>query len=154
MSRGNEVTILWVPAHSGTADNEEADRLAKEAAKGRAVEVPDEIRWEVSLSYLSRRAAERESRDAAQWVSTHVSPERRYRPQGGTGLQRKLPHRAYKSLAGRHYQPLSGDAAIGFFLHGRITGPQRLELDECWWRNCGKRQTRHHRFTECRPWTP
>ena len=32
MSRDNNVTILWGPAHSGIDGNEEADRLAKEAA--------------------------------------------------------------------------------------------------------------------------
>ena len=35
-----------------------------------------------------------------------------------------------------------------------MTGPQRSDSDECWWCNCGKRQTRHHLFTECRAWAP
>ena len=35
-----------------------------------------------------------------------------------------------------------------------MTGPQRLETDECWWCNCGKRQSRHHLFTEYRAWAP
>ena len=35
-----------------------------------------------------------------------------------------------------------------------MTGPQRLELDDCWWCNCGRRQARHHLFTECRAWAP
>ena len=33
MSRGNEVAILWVPAHSGVEGNEEADILTKDAAE-------------------------------------------------------------------------------------------------------------------------
>ena len=60
--------------------------------------------------------------------------------------------RVRKSTAQRHYQLLSGHAVIGPFLHDRMTGPQRLESDECWWCKCGKRQTRHHLFTECRAW--
>ena len=40
------------------------------------------------------------------------------------------------------------------FLHERVTGPQRLMTSDCWWCNCGKRQSRHHLFTECKAWTP
>ena len=25
-----------------------------------------------------------------------------------------------------------------------MTGPQRLRTSDCWWCNCGKRQSRHH----------
>ena len=49
---------------------------------------------------------------------------------------------------------MSGHAAIGTFLYDRMTGPQRLESDGCWWCNCGRRQSRHHLFTECRAWAP
>ena len=49
---------------------------------------------------------------------------------------------------------MSGHAAIGSFLHDRITGPQCLESDECWWCNCGRRQSRFHLFVECRAWAP
>ena len=75
-------------------------------------------------------------------------------PPGGTGLRRKALRKVQKSLAGRYYRLLSGHAAIGSFLHDRMTRPQRLESDECWWCNCGKQQTRHHLFTECRAWAP
>lgn len=50
------------------------------------------------------------------------------------------------------HQLLYGHAAIGPFLYERMTGPQRLESSECWWCDCGKRQSRHHLFTECRAW--
>ena len=35
-----------------------------------------------------------------------------------------------------------------------MTGPQRTESGGCWWCSCGKRQTCHHLFTECRAWAP
>ena len=75
-------------------------------------------------------------------------------PPGGTGLHRRALRRVWEPLAGRYYQLLSGHAAIGSFLHDRMTGSQRLESDECWWYNCGKRQTRHRLFTERRAWAP
>ena len=50
VSRDNEVTILWAPAHAGAAGNEEANELAKELAEGRTHEVADGHSWEASLS--------------------------------------------------------------------------------------------------------
>ena len=57
-----------------------------------------------------------------------------------------------KATAQRYYQLLTGHAVIGS-LHDRMTGPQQLESEKCWWCNRGKRQTRYHLFTECRAWT-
>ena len=73
---------------------------------------------------------------------------------GGTGLRRKQLGRARKLLASRHYQLLSGHAAIGSLLHDQMSEPRRLSSDERWRCNSGKRQTRYHLFTECRAWAP
>ena len=84
----------------------------------------------------------------------HVRPERRYFPPGDPGFRKRAMRRVRKSTAQGYCQLLSGHAAIGSFLHDRMTGPQRLDSDECWWCGCGRRQTRHHLFTGCRAWTP
>ena len=59
-----------------------------------------------------------------------------------------------KATDQRYYQLLTGHAAIGSFLHDRMTGPQQLDSDGCWWCNSGARQSRHHLFIECRAWAP
>ena len=142
------------PAHVGIEGNEIADGMAKEAAAGQTYGAPDQVRWEASLPHLSRRATERRSEDTSRWIREHVRPERRYVPLGGSGFRRRAMRRVRKSVAQRCYQLLSGHAATGSFLRDRMTGPQRLETDECWWCNCGRRQSRHHLFTECRAWRP
>ena len=161
IGRGNEVLILWVPAHAGVAGNEVVDGMAgnevvdgmaKEAAAGQVYGVPDQVSWQASLPHLSRRATERRSEDTSRWIRDHVRPERRYVPPGGTGFRKRAMRRVHKSVAQRYYQLLSGHAATGSFLHDRMTGPQRLKTDECWWCNCGRRQSRYHLFTECRAW--
>ena len=85
----------------------------------------------------------------AQGIRDDVRPERRYHPPGSTGFRKKAMRRVRKATA-QCYQLLSGHAAIGSSLHDRMTGPRRLESDECWWCRCGKRQSQHHLFIECR----
>ena len=77
-ARGNEVTIRWVPAHSGVMGNEMADGFAREAAGSRRSQqhrVPDGLLQEASLSHLARVATENRSRVTARWISDHVRPE-------------------------------------------------------------------------------
>ena len=154
VARGNSIDIRWTPAHRGVRGNEVADSMAKEAAGGQTRDVPDQIRWQASLPHLSRRATERRSETTAQWIRDHVRPESRYVSLGGLGFRKRAIRMVQKSTAQRYYQLMSGHAAIGSFLHDRMTGPQRLESDGCWWCNCGRRQSRHHLFTECRAWAP
>ena len=154
VARGNSIDIRWTPAHRGVRGNEVADSMAKEATGGQTRDVPDQIRWQASLPHLSRRATERRSETTAQWIRDHVRPERRYVPPGGLGFRKRAMRRVRKSTAQPYYQLMSGHAAIGSFLHDRMTGPQRLESDGCWWCNCRRRQSRHHLFTECRAWAP
>ena len=86
-------------------------------------------------------------------MTAHVRPERRYISPGGSGLRRRALRKVRKSLASRYYQSLSGHAAIGSFLHERMSGPWRPESSACWC-NCRKRQSRHYLFTECCAWPP
>ena len=99
--------------------------------------MPDEYSWEASLSHLSRVATEAREGASGQWISDHVRPERCYSPPRGSVLRMKQLRRARKPLASRYNQLLSGHAAIGPFLHERISGPQRAESNECWC-SCGR----------------
>ena len=136
------------------AGNEFVDDLAKEAAAGLAHGVRDEIRWLTSLPHLFRRIIERRASESAQWVTSHVRPERRHRPPSGTKLHCKALRKVRESLAGRYYQLLAGHAAIGSFLHERMTGPLRREPGKCRRCDSGKRELLHHLFTERRAWGP
>ena len=54
-------------------------------------------------------------------------------------------------MAGRYYQLLTGNAAIGPYLRDKIG---KADSDRCWRCEGGKRQIRHHLFTEYRAWLP
>ena len=70
LARDNDVTIRWVPTHLGVPGNEKADEFAKTAASRAAPcsdgDVPDELRWEASLSHITRSAAEARPRATAE----------------------------------------------------------------------------------------
>ena len=135
MSRNNKVAIHWVPAHQG---NETADEMARAAAEGNlnhpddALAAPDELRWEASLSHMTRVATENRS-----GISSRTGdPRRKYMAPRGKGLRRRVLRRTPKSIAGRHYQLLPCHAAIGPYLKDKIC---KTDDDRCWWCGGGKR---------------
>ena len=119
-------------AHKGILGNEEADRAAKEATGGQSEEVPDEVKRQISLLHLARNATEKRSAATAMWAEDHVRPERRYHLPGGGGFRKRAMRRVRKAIARRYCQLLLGHMAAGSSLHDRMTGPQRLDSDECW----------------------
>lgn len=143
-ARGNTVTICWVPAHCGIDGNEQADRLAKEAA----TRTTQDAGMETSLAHLSRKATEATSKATSAWIAGKIG-RRRYRPPPGKGLKRKDLRHTRKELAGRYYQFLSGHAATGSYLCDKV---RRLDSDECWFCGTGERMSRFHLVARCRAW--
>ena len=137
MTRDNEVTTQWIPEHHGVAGKERADEYAKAAVEGIRPDsaVPDELRWETSLSHMTRAATEGRSRRVSQWIAEHLgSPSRRYRVPPGRGVRHKHLRRAPKQIAS---QLLSDHAAIGPYLKDKI---RKTDDDRCWW--CGEGSNR------------
>ena len=144
LSRNSEVTVRWVPAHHGVPGNENADENAKAAAEGKRPDstVPDELRWETSLSHMTRVATVAQSGRTKQWISERLGdPRRKYRPPPGRVVMRKLLRRTPKYIAGRYYQLLSGHAAIGPYLKDKI---HKVDDERCLWCGERKRQIHHH----------
>ena len=84
VSRSNEVVIHWAPAQHGVQGNETADEMAKAAAEGNHPDdaVPDDPRWETSLSHMARVATGDRSRTTTEWRTTVA---------GGAGGGRNRP---------------------------------------------------------------
>lgn len=107
-----------VPAHHGVPNNEVADEYARSEAKGtRNSNVPNERRWETTLSHMSRAATETKAKTTEEWISAYVKVGRGYRPPSGKAVRRKQLRREKRSLAERYYWLLSGHLAIASFLY-------------------------------------
>ena len=67
------------------AGNEKADEFAKAAAEHMPdSEVPDELRWETSLSHMTRIATENRTRRVNRLITERLGhPRRKYKPPLG-----------------------------------------------------------------------
>ena len=82
-TRDNEITARWVPAHHEVLGNERADEFPRAAAEGSCPDdaIPDEYRWEASLSHMTRVATEARTREATRWMRDRFgNPARGCRP--------------------------------------------------------------------------
>ena len=120
LARDNEVTIRWVPTHSGAPGNEKADESAKAAASQTAPcsnSVSDELRWEASLSHMTRYATEARPRASAEWITSHVGA-RRYRPPRGEA--------SAASIRAAYEKSWPEGTTSSFLRSGRILRPTRI----------------------------
>ena len=72
-------------------------------------------------------------------------------------IERRRKDARWSGVERRPKQPsarVRGQVAIGSFLHERMTGAQGLGSSEYWWCSCGRGQSRHHLFVECKAWAP
>ena len=93
LARDDEVTIRWVPAHIKMTGNEQADMYAKAAARWPVPYndddyVLDGLLTEARFSHMSCSATEARLRASAEWIASHVLPQRRYRHPPGRAFRR------------------------------------------------------------------
>ena len=150
--RGCTLTVKWVPSHVEVEGNELADTMAKcaatsavygDAASSREAEV-------VSMSHMRRRTTDARTVQTARWVAERTRERRSYIPRRRAGVRKALMGEK-KSLASRYYQLLTGHAITAPYMKEKL---KKIESDQCWWCDSGKRQTRHHLLCECRAFRP
>jgi hypothetical protein len=146
---GCTVTLRWVPGHKGVPGNEQANAIAKRAAK----EPPEDaysrqIMRTASLTYLTRKTTETRTRATKEWIETRTAKSKAYIPRNQMGLRKNLHHEK-KEVASRFHQLLLGHTITAPYLKEKL---RKSEMDTYLWCESGRKQTRDHLFKECSTW--
>ena len=72
-SRGNTLTLRWVPSHLEIEGNEIADDLAKGVAEDPGDPVPRACLCETGFAYINGRVTEARSAGVSSWIADHVN---------------------------------------------------------------------------------
>lgn len=78
---------------------------------------------ETSFAHMARTATKASAEGIAKWIAEHVDLRRKYKPPKEARNIRKERCHERRALPGRHYQLLSGRAAIGSYLCDKIKEP-------------------------------
>ena len=160
LDKGAQISIGWVPGHSGVPGNEIADMVAgDEAARAEKLRLAREERDDIiraregniSMAFIKGRARKEANRE---WMEMVKDMNRK---RGFVTIRRResqiprIPEvlrKTPKHLASRFFQLASGHAMIAPFLKDKF---KWTDSDTCWWCSRG-RQTREHLFKECSAW--
>jgi hypothetical protein len=93
------VTLRWVPSHKGVPGNEQADAMAKRAAKEPLeYAYSRRITRTASLTYLARIMTEARTKATKEWIETDTAKSKAYILRKEMGLRKNLRHEKKRGL--------------------------------------------------------
>jgi len=120
----------------------------KAAARSEWVGRNDHLVATISLTRLRRKITERTRQEVKERIDLRIGKRQEYLPPRKPGLRGHL-QRERKAVAARFYQLLTGHALVAPFMNDKL---KKIDSDQCWWCESGRRQTREHLFKECSAW--
>ena len=141
-SRGDTLTLRWVPSQLCIEGNETADDWARVAAGDLGDSVPRAYLREISFAHMTRMAIEARPAGVRDLIMDHVDRRGCYRPPKGQKLQRSSVMRARASRAATtsSCQGMQRWATIYF-----------IKYKGCRQTGAGG-AARHHLFVNCEAW--
>jgi hypothetical protein len=148
--------IKWISGHSKVVGNEEADKLAKEAAEGKAsrrVDLPPLLQKELPIS-ASAIKQEQHAKLMRRWRREWtVSPRRRRMEQIDTTFPfndfRKRQYKLTRSQASTLFQICSGHFPLNAYLH-RINRSETKYCQKCEPEEGAQEETVDHFLFRCK----